>query len=268
MAAGLLAHAATGDGAPLLLLNGGLMTFTAWDPVVPALTASCRVLRCDFRGQLQSPGQPPSSLEGHVADLLSLLDSLEVDSVHVAGVSFGALVAIVLAGTAPARVRSLTACNATEKMTVEMNTAATGLANACRDAAATGDGGRVLDFVNPTTWSPGFLAAQAAMFAARREAVEKLPSAWFSALEALSLSLIGLDLRPLLPKVTCPTLILGGEKDATFPVEHSHELAAHIHGSRLVVIAGGTHGMVVEQAPTVIGHLLTFVQDTERARPV
>src|SRR5919206_467002 len=44
------------DGAPLLLLNGGLMSIGTWQPFVGALSSRHRMIRCDFRGQLLTPG--------------------------------------------------------------------------------------------------------------------------------------------------------------------------------------------------------------------
>ena len=55
------------------------------------------------------------------------------------------------------------------------------------------------------------------------------------------------DQRPLLPQITCPTLLVCGESDLLTPPEHSQEMAALIAGARL------------ELLPTC-GHLLTWEQ--------
>ena len=262
----VLAHTVVGDGPPLLLLNGGLMSMAAWDPLMPAFQPAHRVIRCDFRGQLLSPGAPPASFDGHADALVQLLDVLGLDSVHVVGVSFGALVGLVLAAKAPARVRSLVALNATDHMTPEMDAGSLAIVEACADAQRGGDAGRVMDLVNPITWSPEFLSANAELIAARRRGVGMLPKTWFAGLEQIGRSLVRLDLRPWLPMITAPTLVLGGEKDLTFAVEHSRALAAQIPGARLAVISNGSHGMVIESAPIVLPHILAFVRDAEAAR--
>ncbi|MEO8682606.1 MAG: alpha/beta hydrolase, partial [Vicinamibacterales bacterium] len=175
-----LTHVATGDGPPLILLNGALMTYVAWDPLAVILAKSSRVVRCDFRGQLLSPGDAPPTIEGHAADVLRLMDALQIESAHVAGVSFGALAGLALAAAAPARVRSLAAISGTDRVSPETQSHCRQLADACRAALAGGDGGRVFDLVTPVTWSPAFLAAQSEMLAARRQQVAALPRAWFS----------------------------------------------------------------------------------------
>lgn len=259
----VLAHIVSGDGPPLLLLNGGLMSYSAWDPLAAPLAAECRLVRCDFRGQLLTPGPAPSTLDGHADDVVRLLDALQIESAHVAGVSFGALVAITLAARAPARVRSLIAMNATDRITPQIAERGAPTREAARAAANGGDGGRLLDLVAANTWSPQFRSAHAAMLAARRHAVSLLPRAWFVGLDQLLSALEDLDLTPLLPRIACPTLIVGGEADVTFPVKHAGALAAGIPGARLVVVPDGSHGLVIERAAEVVDLVVDFVRDTE-----
>ena len=97
MTAALITHSAAGDGDPVLLLNGGFMTMAAWQPIAAPLEAEFRVIRCDFRGQLMSPGQAPSSLDGHVSDVVAMLDWLGVEEVDVVGTSFGGFVGVAMA---------------------------------------------------------------------------------------------------------------------------------------------------------------------------
>jgi pimeloyl-ACP methyl ester carboxylesterase len=199
---------------------------------------------------------------------LRLLDALQIESAHVAGVSFGGLVAIILAARAPSRVRSLIAMNVTERVTAEITERGTPLRTAAHNAAQGGDGGLVLDLVAQTTWSPEYRAAQSAALAARRQAVSLLPRTWFTGLEQLMASLENLDLTPLLPLITCPTLIVGGDADATFPVAHSRALAAGISGAELVVIPGGSHGVVIERSAEMVDLVVNFVRKAESALPV
>lgn len=257
----VLTHATTGDGPPLLLLNGGLMTYAAWEPLAVPLARSVRLIRCDFRGQLLSPGDPPATLDGHAADLAALLDALQIESAHVVGASFGALVGIVMAARLPSRVRSLVAINATERVTPEMAEGGAALREACRVAAGGGDGRRIFDLIADATWSPAFRREHETLFATRREQIGLLPRSWFAGLERLMAPLDRLDLTPLLPSIACPTLVIGGDADLTFPVEHSRALAAGIPGARLVVVAGGSHGLTIERAAEVSALITGFVTE-------
>src|SRR5512133_2214316 len=138
----VLSHKIDGEGHPLLLLNGGLMTMMAWEPIASALAARFRVIRCDFRGQLMSLGlgAPPPSLSGHAADLALLLDHLHVAQAHVVGVSFGALAGLQFAADHPHRVRCLVAGNATDRVDEDDRLAGAGARAAIRAAVAGGDG--------------------------------------------------------------------------------------------------------------------------------
>ncbi len=95
--------------------------------------------------------------------------------------------------------------------------------------------------------------------ARRRQQFAAMPRAWFEGLDGLLGSLYGLDLRPALPRVSCPTLVVGAERDATFPLEHSRALAAGIPGARLEIVKGGGHGLVAEQPDRVAQLLLSFL---------
>jgi 3-oxoadipate enol-lactonase len=255
----VLAHQTDGAGEPLLLLNGGMMSMAAWEPVAAPLAESFRVVRCDFRGQLLSPGEPAPDLAVHVSDVLALLDHLEIARAHVAGTSFGGLVGLLLAVRHPDRVSSLAAVTATDRITGEMWEGTVRMREAALEAAAGGDGGRVHDLIVPATFTPEFLAAQAGALAFRRRQVAALPPIWFRGVAGILGALQGLDFRPELPRIQCPTLIVAGERDLTFPLEHSRALAEGIPGARLEIVPGTAHGLAVEHAGLLVPILRDFL---------
>lgn len=249
--------AATGD--PVLLMNGGLMTFLSWGPVAEGLGRAHRVIGFDFRGMLMSPGTPPPTLDGHADDVTALLDRLDVPRVHVVGTSFGAEVGILLAVNHPTRVRSLALITAAERINAEVWQAAQPLREACQAAARGGDGGILLDLLMPGTFSPAYLEAQGEAIVLRRQQFAAMPRAWFEGLDLLLASLQNLDLRPVLGRVACPTLVVGAELDLTFPPDHSRALAAGVPGARLEIVKGSGHGLVAEQPDRVLELLLSFL---------
>lgn len=96
---------ADGDGPPLVLIHAGVADARMWEPLLPALTGSHRVVRYDMRGfgQTRSPAAPFSPAR----DLAALLDALDIAQAHIAGASLGGLIALEFAVTEPARVASL-----------------------------------------------------------------------------------------------------------------------------------------------------------------
>lgn len=256
----VLARRVDGAGEPLLLLNGGLMSIAAWDPLIPRLAARHRVVRCDFRGQLLSLplGPPPARLSGHVADLLALVDALHLDRVHVAGTSFGGFVGLVFAATHPDRVRSLAVIAVAEAIPGGGALTDRTFRDAIRAAAAGGDGRAVLDRLAPYTFSPEWLAAHRDAFDARRDQFLRLPPAWYEGLDGLLRALEGLDLRPLLPHLAVPTLVVAAERDRTFPLERARAVAEAIPGATLVVMPRAAHGVIVEEGEACADLLLSF----------
>jgi 3-oxoadipate enol-lactonase len=94
-----------GDRPPVVLLHPGVGDSRIWDGLMPALTASYRVIRYDARGF----GRSPAPTEPFVLfdDLLTVLDHYGLDRVAVVGCSQGGDCAIALAVTRPERVSSL-----------------------------------------------------------------------------------------------------------------------------------------------------------------
>ncbi len=178
MTAPVLAHRVSGtaDGDPVLLLNGGLMTFASWGPIAEDLERGFRVVAFDFRGMLRSPGVPPATLDGHADDVVRLIDHLGIARVHAVGTSFGAEVAVLLAAARPDRVRSLALVTATDHITPSMFDAGTRLREASLRAAAGGDGGVILDLLIESAFSPAYVAAHADTFADRRRQFGAMPS--------------------------------------------------------------------------------------------
>jgi Predicted hydrolases or acyltransferases (alpha/beta hydrolase superfamily) len=256
---GHLTHRVDGAGEPLLLLNGGMMSIAAWDDIAIPLAARFRVVRCDFRGQLLSPGLPPADLAGHAADVVALLDALRIDAAHVVGTSFGAEVGLVLAAEHPTRVRSLVAATAFDHASAEMLRLAQTVRDACRDAVTGGDGGLMFDAMLPTTYGEAYLAANAVTLAARRERVAALPPAWFDGVDGILAAVQHCDLRPLLPRITCPTLVVVAGLDRTAPPARGRALAAGIPGARLVEIPDSAHALVVEQPRLFVDICLEFL---------
>jgi pimeloyl-ACP methyl ester carboxylesterase len=100
-----------GTGAvPLVLVHGSWDSHHDWDLVVPRLTDAFRVLTYDRRGHSQSErptGQ--GSVREDVADLAALIEHLGLMPAWVVGNSFGASIALRLAGEHPDLLRGVIA---------------------------------------------------------------------------------------------------------------------------------------------------------------
>lgn len=247
MSAGeLLAHRVEGEGEPLLLLNGGMMTYAAWEPLARRLGPGRRLIRCDLRGQLLSPGAAPAALEDNVADLTALLDHLEVDSTHVLGASYGGEIGLLLAALAPERVRSLVAVTVADHADEAM--ARDGerwrrLLGAAVDAESRE---RFYHRLLEAVYSDGFRERFGAELAARARQVAALPDGWWDNLVTIFDAVATLDLRPRLGAVRCPTLVVVAGDDRLIPARRSHDLAAAVAGAETRVHETSGHALVAE----------------------
>jgi 3-oxoadipate enol-lactonase len=99
-----------GTGPPLLAIMGMSGTKAHWgEPFLESLRGDFETIAYDHRGVGQS-----SRLEGPITiaqlahDAAALLDSLELDTAHVLGISMGGMVAQELALAHPEKIRTLT----------------------------------------------------------------------------------------------------------------------------------------------------------------
>lgn len=252
----MIAHRIDGSGHPLVLLNGGLMTYSVWDPIVAMLSVRYRVIRFDFRGQLLSPGAAPDTMEGHSEDLFRLLDTLSVERVHLVGTSFGAEVALYAAAARPERVGSLVLLTATDRLTSEMRQHGERVMEATRRAAAGGNGAEVFRLVATKTFSGGWLERQPPDWLEMRAAqIGAFPPAYFHGLGDLMKALDSLDLSGRLERIVASTLVVAAELDMLFPLEHSRRLAESIPNATLEILEGVGHGAVIE-APERVASLV------------
>ena len=82
-----------GDG-PILVFSNSLGTdLRVWDPLLPHLPPSWRLLRYDTAGHGLSEHPGPYSIAEHARDLLGLMDRLEISHAVVVGLSVGGQIA-------------------------------------------------------------------------------------------------------------------------------------------------------------------------------
>src|SRR4051794_41734399 len=82
-----------------------------WDENVAALAPRFRVLRYDTRGHGGSPAPAgPYTMDELGADVLALLDRLELERVAFCGLSIGGMIGMWLAREAPQRLDRLLVC--------------------------------------------------------------------------------------------------------------------------------------------------------------
>ena len=246
--------------APVLILGNPIGTNRdVWAHQLPALSRDFRVLRYEARGHgrpgAQSPAPPgPYTIADLGGDVLALADAHGIERFGYAGVSLGGMTGLWLAATAPERITSLAVCCA----------ALTALPSpqAWHDRAALvrAEGMAPLaEQVIPRWFTPAFLArAPAAVQTVTDMLTATAPEGYAGCGEAIA----ALDLRPLLPSVQAPTLVISGAEDVAAPPAIGAETARAIPGARHTVIDGAAHFAHYERPGSVTDALVAHFSGT------
>lgn len=104
-------------GPMLVLVNSLGASMQMWNKALPLLECDYHILRYDTRGHgLSSVPPPPYTIEQLGNDLLSLLDLLSIQRVHLCGLSLGGLVGLWLGMHAPQRIDRLILANTSARI--------------------------------------------------------------------------------------------------------------------------------------------------------
>jgi pimeloyl-ACP methyl ester carboxylesterase len=253
-----LAHRIEGEGPPVVLLNGGMMTFGSWKPVAERLVARYRVLGFDFRGPLLSPGRPPATFAGHAADVAALLDRIGWSSAHLVGTSFGALVATAFAAEWPTRVRSLILITAMDRATPELSRQTAELRAAVTRALEGDDRGEVYDLLVEGAYSSEFRRRAGGLLAERRARTAELPLDWFSGLDGLLRVVERFDLSSAAASWRGPALAVIAGDDRVMDEPQARAFAASL-GAEVERHPTAGHALVIEQPQGLAEIVLRFL---------
>lgn len=244
------------DAPALVFVNGLTASTESWIFQTPAFAERLRVLLYDCRGQGQSAKPAgPYATKQHAADLLALLDALDLGTVYIVGLSNGGAVAMHLAADNPQRVRRLvlssTHARADTLMRSKLQSWLTAL-----DA-----GGPLMRFdaATPWVWGRRFLDENEDVLATlRNQAAQATPNA----VRALITGAMGHDVTDHLADISVPTLVMVGEEDVLTPPWYARDVAAGIPGAELVVVPNAGHALPIER-PNVFNALALAFLGTE-----
>jgi pimeloyl-ACP methyl ester carboxylesterase/DNA-binding winged helix-turn-helix (wHTH) protein len=213
---------------------------TRW---IEALARDYRVILFDKRGTgLSDPVKRLPTLPERGDDLRAVLDAVGAGAPVVAGLSEGGILAAYYAASFPERTRGLLIAGSFARWAATPDYVPGWPAerfDELRQYIATrwGEGETIKATVESRAGDP-----EIARWAARAEQEGASPGA-ASDLLAMNLQL---DVRPLLPSVRVPTVVLHHVRDALFPLAHARYLASHVPGARLVEADGGDHSFLFE----------------------
>lgn len=221
-----------GNGAPVILLHGGLTSVEAWFAELPLLAKRFRVIAIDLRGHGRSTlGEQPFTYRLLAEDIVQVMQALDVPSADIVGWSDGGNVGLTLGIYNPQRVKRL--------ITLGANYHPDGLTDAAQESlgGATPANHSLLTRLWYKWLSPD-------------------PDSWETLWHRTTdmwRSYPQLD-RQDLAEIKSPTLIVQGEFD-TVLIEHSRAMVNAIANAKLVIIAGEGHNLLFD-APEQVAEII------------
>jgi pimeloyl-ACP methyl ester carboxylesterase len=229
-------YATYGRGAPVILLHGGLGHSGNWGYQVPALIASgYRPILIDSRGHGRSTRDArPFMYELLAADVLAVLDTLELEHAALVGWSDGACIALILATMAPARVAGVFffGCNMDPSGVKEL-IAPNPVLDRCF-------GRHAKDYARLSATPNDFKAFAGAV----------------SLMQQTQPNYAAHDLA----EIRVPVTIVQSEHDEFIKREHAEYLARSIPGADLVILPGVTHFAPLQRPEQFNATMLAFLR--------
>lgn len=254
------AHGWDGEADVVALVNGVLMSTAGWAHQVGPLRARYRLLLHDCRGMWRSEHPPgPYALELHADDLVGLLDVLGVERAHLAGISYGAEIALTCALRHPERVASLVLSSAVARPDLLLRAQI----EAWIAAAEREDPELLWSLV----YSASFSRRWTERHPGEREAgVRRYAGLDFRAAVELFRAFLRYDVSGELARIQVPTLVLVGSEDALKPPTHAEALARGIPGAEFLVVPGAGHALCLERPEEFNTAVLGFLAKHARGR--
>jgi pimeloyl-ACP methyl ester carboxylesterase len=250
----------TGQGDPVLMINGLSSPAVGWALQVRDLAAHFRVITVDNRGvgETDLPGEPIYTTGQLADDAAALLRHLKVQRAHVVGASMGGTIAQELALRHPGLVRSLVlACTWAEADARFLHTIEAWVSLAYRVPLEE----RYRCLLYPWVFSPGFFERKQNLETAFQRAMAYPHQTKPEAIERQARGILqwnGTRVKRL-GAIKVPTLVLVGKDDILTPPEFSRALAALIRRARLVVLPGG-HAFFLEQPEAFNRAVMRFLK--------
>jgi pimeloyl-ACP methyl ester carboxylesterase len=239
-----------GDGAPLILIHGGLSSGSQWHPVVPELAAGFRVITPDSRGHGRSTNPPAELSYALIADdTAALIAALGLRRPVVGGWSDGGQVTLELGARHPGAAGALIvgaaypdfdAGGLREAHRALLGADDTGVPDAAQLDAQLGEFAEDVKALHPggaERW---------------RELVRQTAPMW-------------LDYEGLRPDelqaIQTPILVLGGDRDEFIPLDLSIALYRALPNAELAICPALSHeGPTPERAPVLASPIRDFAR--------
>jgi pimeloyl-ACP methyl ester carboxylesterase len=252
-----------GEGKPILILNGIMMSTKSWEPFVKTLSFQNQLIRLDFIDQGQSDKLENSFYTQSIqVDIIEcLLKELNLSRVNLVGISYGGEVAILFAAKHPHMVERLVLFNTTPYTSPWLQE----IGHQWNAIGRTRDGKTYYQATIPVIYSPSYFESRLDWMKKREQLLIPIfsNSVFLDAMERLTNSAENFDARKELDAITCPTLIVAADEDYLTPIANQRALHQMIKESEMVILPGVGHASMYERPMLFVTMVLGFINALE-----
>ncbi|NLC31802.1 MAG: alpha/beta hydrolase [Clostridiales bacterium] len=252
-----------GEGRPLLLLNGIMMSTKSWLPFESAFqSGGNQLLLVDLLDQGESQAMDeayPLKLQADMLD--ALLDHLGIPATAVFGTSYGGEVALNLAVHYPQRVSKMVLANTVARTNAWLKEIGEAWIMAADKPEA------YYNTTIPVIYSPDFYDRKSDWMKKRKELLVKTAFSnpdFLARMERLTRSAESHDVRQMLDIIDCPVLLIASSQDHITPPEEQEYLAQHIKGAQLVMLPKTGHAAFYERPDLFVSIMMGFINHHDR----
>ncbi len=244
-------HGVAGD--QVLLMHGWGCDTTFFAPIAKALSETMRVTVLDFPGHGKSSSPPePWGVPEYGEMVRAFMDALHLGPCYMIGHSFGGRIALYLGSHWPKYVRRMiiTGGAGLKKPQTEEQKRRARQYQALKKGAAFLNGMKIF----------GSLPDKMADVLRKRYG-SKDYNALDEEMRKTFVKIVSQDLRPLLPVVSVPTLLVWGDQDTETPLWMGQAMSKEIPDAGLAILEGGSHYAYLEQWQRFVRIALHFFSE-------
>lgn len=247
-----------GQGDPIVVLNGIMMSCPSWYAFIDSLSANNRLILFDMLDQGKSAKMEGEySFEIQADVLLALLDHLRIEKANLTGVSYGGIVSLRFAISYPERVKKMVLFDTTEYLGQWLADIGVAWMEASDDAK------QYYYTSIPVIYSPEFYKNNMDWMNKRYGTLLNVFSnkAFIDSMNRLTISMAKADMRDEIKNITAPTLIVSGREDYLIPMSEQERLVKGIPGAHWVIIPNSGHCSMYEQPEVYAAQIIGFIND-------
>lgn len=246
-----------GEGKPLIMLNGIMMSTMSWIPFEQELAKYNQLVLIDLLDQGQSDKMEAEFKQEMQADVVkALCDHLGIEKAVVFGTSYGGEVALQFTVKYASYVERLILFNTVSHTNAWLQE----IGEAWNHAATSPEAYYATTI--PVIYSPMFYDRRKEWMKTRKEILVKGPfanKAFMDSMVRLTNSANSFDVRSQLHTITAPTLIIGSENDHITPLEEQRYLQEHIPNADLIILPNTGHASFYERPIVFVALVMGFV---------